>query len=57
MRALAHPDLMLETDLIIRRMLERHGVELARTERWKPWRSYAAMHLWRASVDVEGTPR
>lgn len=57
MRALAHPDLMLETDLIIRRMLDRHGVEPERTERWKPWRSYAAMHLWRASVDVEGTPK
>jgi len=57
MRALAHPDVMLETDLIIRRMLERHGVEPERTERWKPWRSYAAMHLWRASVDVEGTPK
>jgi AraC family transcriptional regulator of adaptative response / DNA-3-methyladenine glycosylase II len=57
MRALAHPDVMLETDLIIRRMLERHGVEPERTERWKPWRSYAAMHLWRASVDVEGTPQ
>lgn len=57
MRALAHPDVMLETDLIIRRMLERHGVEPERTERWKPWRSYAAMHLWRASVDVEGTQR
>jgi AraC family transcriptional regulator of adaptative response / DNA-3-methyladenine glycosylase II len=55
MRALAHPDVMLETDLIIRRMLERHGVEPERTERWKPWRSYAAMHLWRASVDVERT--
>ena len=57
MRALAHPDLMLETDLIIRRMLDCHGVEPERTERWKPWRSYAAMHLWRASVDVEGTPK
>lgn len=57
MRALAHPDVMLETDLIIRRMLERHGVEPERTERWKPWRSYAAMHLWRASADVEGIPK
>lgn len=55
MRALAHPDVMLETDLIIRRMLERHGAGPDRTERWKPWRSYAAMHLWRASVEVEGT--
>jgi AraC family transcriptional regulator of adaptative response / DNA-3-methyladenine glycosylase II len=46
---------MLETDLIIRRMLDRHRVEPERTDRWKPWRSYAAMHLWRASVDVERT--
>ncbi|WP_456696321.1 AlkA N-terminal domain-containing protein [Aeromicrobium sp. P5_D10] len=55
MRALAHPDVMLETDLIIRRMLLRHGIDPARTERWKPWRSYAAMYLWRASVDDERT--
>lgn len=53
MRALAHPDIMLETDLIIRRMLQRHGVDLARTEHWKPWRSYAAMYLWRASAADE----
>jgi len=55
MRALANPDVMLETDLIIRRMLERHGVGPEQTEQWKPWRSYAAMHLWRASADVERT--
>lgn len=55
MRALAHPDVMLETDLIIRRMLQRHDVDAVRTERWKPWRSYAAMHLWRASADDERT--
>ncbi|MFI5425738.1 DNA-3-methyladenine glycosylase family protein [Aeromicrobium sp. UC242_57] len=55
MRALAHPDVMLETDLIIRRMLQRHGIDAARTETWKPWRSYAAMYLWRASADDERT--
>ena len=55
MRALANPDVMLETDLIIRRVLDHHGVTPAQTERWKPWRSYAAMHLWRASVDIERT--
>jgi AraC family transcriptional regulator of adaptative response / DNA-3-methyladenine glycosylase II len=57
MRALANPDVMLETDLIIRRMLDHHGVEPARTQRWTPWRSYAAMYLWRASADVERTPQ
>lgn len=55
MRALANPDVMLETDLIIRRALNHHGVTPNQTERWKPWRSYAAMHLWRASADVERT--
>ncbi|MDR7087313.1 AraC family transcriptional regulator of adaptative response / DNA-3-methyladenine glycosylase II [Aeromicrobium panaciterrae] len=55
MRALANPDVMLETDLIIKRILERHGVDADRTERWKPWRSYAAMHLWRNSADPERT--
>jgi AraC family transcriptional regulator of adaptative response / DNA-3-methyladenine glycosylase II len=55
MRALANPDVMLETDLIIKRMFERHGVDADRTERWKPWRSYAAMHLWRNSADPERT--
>jgi AraC family transcriptional regulator of adaptative response / DNA-3-methyladenine glycosylase II len=29
------------------------GEELRRhAERWRPWRSYAGMHLWRASVEV-----
>jgi len=55
MRALANPDVMLETDLIIRRMLDRYGVGPEQTEQWKPWRSYAAMHLWRKSADLERT--
>jgi len=52
MRALSNPDVMLETDLIIRRMLDAYGLTAADTERWRPWRSYAAMHLWRASADL-----
>ena len=50
MRAFGHPDVMLETDLIIRRMLDRHGVDAGRTTTWQPWRSYAALHLWRSSL-------
>ncbi|MGZ5409009.1 MAG: DNA-3-methyladenine glycosylase family protein, partial [Aeromicrobium sp.] len=51
MRALSNPDVMPETDLIIRRVLDAHSLSSDDTERWRPWRSYAAMHLWRASVD------
>lgn len=52
MRALANPDVLLETDLIIRRTLDALGLTVEDTEHWRPWRSYAAMHLWRASVDI-----
>ncbi|KQV65976.1 AraC family transcriptional regulator [Nocardioides sp. Root122] len=45
MRALGHPDVFLPTDLAVRRVLERMGGS-ADSERWRPWRSYALMHLW-----------
>jgi AraC family transcriptional regulator of adaptative response / DNA-3-methyladenine glycosylase II len=41
MRALADPDGYPGTDLILQRR-----VTPAHAERWRPWRSYAAMHLW-----------
>jgi AraC family transcriptional regulator of adaptative response / DNA-3-methyladenine glycosylase II len=41
MRALGDPDAFPATDLVLRRM----AVGLT-PERWRPWRSYAAMHLW-----------
>jgi AraC family transcriptional regulator of adaptative response / DNA-3-methyladenine glycosylase II len=54
MRALSDPDAFLPTDLGVRRALERLGLAAdpvrarARAERWRPWRSYALMHLWAA---------
>ena len=43
-------DVLLETDLGVRRALRRLGrpeAELERhAERWRPWRSYAVQHLW-----------
>jgi AraC family transcriptional regulator of adaptative response / DNA-3-methyladenine glycosylase II len=54
MRALGDPDAFLPTDLGVRRGLERLGLPsdprsaTARAERWRPWRSYALMHLWGA---------
>ena len=46
MRALGDPDAWLPTDLGVRRGLARIGADAGRAERWRPWRSYALMHLW-----------
>jgi 3-methyladenine DNA glycosylase/8-oxoguanine DNA glycosylase len=41
MRALGDPDAFPATDLVLRRRLGNSD-----PDRWRPWRSYAAMHLW-----------
>ena len=52
MRALADPDVFLPTDLGARRAVSALGLpdDAARVrglaERWRPWRSYALLHLW-----------
>ena len=50
MRALGDPDVFLPTDVAVRRVLAAHGVAcdgiVARAEAWRPWRSYALLHLW-----------
>jgi AraC family transcriptional regulator of adaptative response / DNA-3-methyladenine glycosylase II len=59
MRALGDPDVLLSTDLGVRRGLERLGAAgdprsaRAHGERWRPWRSYALMHLWHLVTDRE----
>jgi AraC family transcriptional regulator of adaptative response / DNA-3-methyladenine glycosylase II len=45
MRALGHPDVFLPTDLAVRRLLADMGGS-ADPQSWRPWRSYALMHLW-----------
>jgi AraC family transcriptional regulator of adaptative response / DNA-3-methyladenine glycosylase II len=55
MRALGDPDVFLPGDVGIRHALERLGAG-ADHERWRPWRSYAVMHLWR-SLDGEHAVR
>ncbi|HYX90699.1 MAG TPA: adenosine deaminase, partial [Myxococcaceae bacterium] len=51
MRALGWPDAFPESDLGLRRALG--GITAAearsRAEQWRPWRAYAAMHLWVSS--------
>lgn len=52
MRALGDPDVFLHTDGGVTRGLARTGLPsvpraaLAAADRWRPWRSYAVVHLW-----------
>jgi AraC family transcriptional regulator of adaptative response / DNA-3-methyladenine glycosylase II len=50
MRALGDPDAFLPGDLALRRALERLGPSAgtadAVAEAWRPYRSYAMLHLW-----------
>ncbi|TCP56272.1 DNA-3-methyladenine glycosylase II [Tamaricihabitans halophyticus] len=56
MRVLGAPDVLLSTDLMVRRgagllgLPDTQGGLDARGEPWRPWRSYAGMHLWRATA-------
>ena len=50
LRGLGDPDVLLTTDLVIKRELVRRGA--SDPTRWAPWRSYATLHLWFGS----GTP-
>ncbi|MFI5487531.1 DNA-3-methyladenine glycosylase 2 family protein [Micromonospora echinaurantiaca] len=55
MRALGDPDVLLPTDLAVRRGAAALGLPSdpktldAYAERWRPWRSYAVIRLWRAA--------
>ncbi|WP_375000260.1 AlkA N-terminal domain-containing protein [Aeromicrobium sp. CTD01-1L150] len=51
MRGLGDPDVLLDTDLVLRRALQARGIETSATDSWSPWRSYAGMHLWHARKD------
>lgn len=56
MRVLGDPDELLAGDLAVRRGAAALGLPgdapglLRHAARWQPWRSYAAMHLWRATA-------
>ena len=55
MRAIGDPDVLLATDLAARRGARALGLPhtekalAAHAERWRPWRSYALMRLWRSA--------
>ena len=54
MRVLGNPDILPVDDLVIRQSAAAAGLADGRRAladrgaRWSPWRSYAALHLWRA---------
>ena len=48
MRAVHWPDAFPASDLVLRRVAGVSAAQLLRrAEEWRPWRAYAAMHLWR----------
>jgi AraC family transcriptional regulator of adaptative response / DNA-3-methyladenine glycosylase II len=50
MRLARDPDVLLTSDLVVRRGAAVLGADLDRAGRWRPYRSYATMHLWRVAV-------
>ncbi len=55
MRAFGDPDVLLSTDLAVRRGAAALGLPDTQqtldgyADRWRPWRSYATIRLWRAA--------
>lgn len=56
MRLLADPDILMHTDLVVRRGAALLGIELTDTGRWAPWRSYLSMHLWKRALADRTAP-
>ncbi len=60
MRALGHPDIFLSGDLAVRNVLARLSDDSAGrpadVEGWRPWRSYALMHLWNTLMPETAAP-
>ncbi|GGS91273.1 AraC family transcriptional regulator [Planobispora rosea] len=46
LRALRDPDAWPEGDLGLRRAMACLGIPDDHVDRWRPWRAYAALHLW-----------
>ena len=56
LRALGDPDVFLATDLGVRQGMHKLGLSGdsgAAAQRWRPWRSYASMHVWKVASDQE----
>lgn len=59
MRAINDPDAFLEGDLVLEKVAQdifgpcTRSQLMARSERWRPWRAYAGMHMWRAAAKLK----
>ncbi len=58
MRALHDPDAFPHRDLVLRKVVSApsFGALSARAEAWRPWRAYAALHLWTAASTAAPQP-
>jgi AraC family transcriptional regulator of adaptative response / DNA-3-methyladenine glycosylase II len=63
MRTLREPDAFPAADVGLRQALAGTNGQrptsaelLARAQRWRPWRAYAALHLWAALAPAAGAP-
>jgi AraC family transcriptional regulator of adaptative response / DNA-3-methyladenine glycosylase II len=56
LRALGDPDAFPASDLAVLRALGAASPREAeaRSARWRPWRSYAVVHLWTGLADAAG---
>jgi AraC family transcriptional regulator of adaptative response / DNA-3-methyladenine glycosylase II len=56
LRALGEPDAFPAADIVLRRMAASGAAMVStrdlaqRAEAWRPWRSYAVLHLWQAAT-------
>lgn len=64
LRALGEPDALPAADLVLRRMAAQRGRDALtasalndRATPWRPWRSYAVMHLWQAATEAASERR
>ncbi|HXY96659.1 MAG TPA: AlkA N-terminal domain-containing protein [Steroidobacteraceae bacterium] len=60
LRALGEPDALPQGDWVLRRMTASPGAPVLsvreleeRARRWRPWRGYATIHLWRAAAELK----
>ena len=56
LRALGHPDAFPADDLVLQKAVPTDGTRMTakalttRAEAWRPWRAYAVIHVWKASM-------
>ncbi len=54
LRALGDPDAWPGGDLVLKKTMQCLGIPAEHVERWRPWRAYAALHLWNATPGKTG---